>query len=101
MSTLTKYSAIPYTGPAPTNREPFVPKDGAAMDARGAELAGTLPGVEHEAGQDLPTLIVPRDWMSCSASAAFAVVVPSPTTRQSPTRMAATFLNPFMIRFSY
>src|ERR1044071_8160324 len=59
MSTLTKYSAIPYTGPAPTNREPYVPTDAAAMDARGAELAATLPNVEHESGQDLPTLIVP------------------------------------------
>jgi NADH-quinone oxidoreductase subunit C/D len=60
MSTLTKYSAIPYTGPAPTNREPYVPADAAAMDARGAELAATL-GVEQESGQDLPTLIVPRE----------------------------------------
>src|ERR1051325_6632411 len=60
MSTLTKYSAIPYTGPAPTNREPYVPTDAAAMDARGAELAATL-GVEQESGQDLPTLIVPRE----------------------------------------
>ncbi|HKS25519.1 MAG TPA: NADH dehydrogenase (quinone) subunit D [Thermoanaerobaculia bacterium] len=61
MSTLTKYSAIPYTGPAPTNREPYVPTDAAAMDARGAELAAALPNVEQETGQDLPTLIVPRE----------------------------------------
>src|ERR1051325_10292633 len=46
--------------PAPTNREPYVPTDAAAMDARGAELAATL-GVEQESGQDLPTLIVPRE----------------------------------------
>jgi NADH-quinone oxidoreductase subunit C/D len=61
MSTLTKYSAIPYTGPAPTNREPYVPAEAAAMDARGAELAATIPGVEQETGQDLPTFIVPRE----------------------------------------
>ena len=61
MSTLTKYSAVPYTGPAPTNREPYVPTEAAAMDARGAELAATLPNVEHETGQDLPTLIVPAE----------------------------------------
>ncbi len=60
MSTLTKYSAIPYTGPAPTNRKPYVPKDAAKMDARGEELARAL-GVEQEKGQDLPTLIVPRE----------------------------------------
>src|SRR5438128_5201221 len=60
MSTLTKYSAIPDTGPAPTNREPYVPTDAAAMDARGAELAAAL-SVEQEPGQDLPTLIVPRE----------------------------------------
>ena len=60
MSTLTKYSAIPYTGPAPTNRNPYVPVDAAKADARGAELSERL-GVEQEQGQDLPTLRVPKE----------------------------------------
>ncbi|MEK6371873.1 MAG: NADH dehydrogenase (quinone) subunit D [Acidobacteriota bacterium] len=60
MSTLTKFSAIPYTGPAPTNREPFVPANADAADARGAELAARL-GAEQETRQDLPTLIVEKD----------------------------------------
>ena len=56
MSTLTKLSATPYTGPAPTNREPFVPVNVQLMDARGAEIAVNAPrigwqrlrnGVEH------------------------------------------------------
>ena len=38
MSTLTKYSAIPYTGPAPTNRTPYVPADAEKFDARSGEL---------------------------------------------------------------
>ena len=59
MSTLTKFSAIPYTGPAPTNREPYVPANADAADARGGELAAML-GVEQETRQDLPTLIVPK-----------------------------------------
>src|SRR5205807_8621090 len=58
MSTLTKYSAIPYTGPAPTNRDPYVPADAAAHDARGEALAAQLENVEQERGQDLPTLVV-------------------------------------------
>jgi NADH-quinone oxidoreductase subunit C/D len=61
MSTLTKFSAIPYTGPAPTNREPYVPADAAAMDARGAELAASIPGLAQETGQDLPTFLVETD----------------------------------------
>jgi NADH-quinone oxidoreductase subunit C/D len=60
MSTLTKFSAIPYTGPAPTNRTPFVPANADAADARGQELAEKL-GVEQETRQDLPTLIVPKE----------------------------------------
>jgi len=60
MSTLTKFSAIPYTGPAPTNREPYVPVNADAADARGTELAAKL-GVEQETRQDLPTLIVPKE----------------------------------------
>jgi len=60
MSTLTRHSATPYTGPAPTNREPYVPADAAKMDARGAELAGPLR-VDQERGQDLPTFIVDKE----------------------------------------
>ena len=60
MSTLTRYSAIPYTGPAPTNREPYVPVEATKMDARGDELAGRLR-VEQERGQDLPTLLVEKE----------------------------------------
>jgi len=62
MSTLTKFSSIPYTGPAPTNRQPYVPVDAPAADARGAELKAELPeSVAQEAGQDLPTLVVPKE----------------------------------------
>jgi len=61
MSTLTKYSAIPYTGPAPTNREPYVPAGVEQLDARGAELAAQLGNVEQERGQDLPTFVVDKN----------------------------------------
>ena len=63
MSTLTKLSAIPYTGPAPTNRTPFVPAGVDLIDARGAEILAKLqhPGMTQETGQDLPTFIVERD----------------------------------------
>lgn len=60
MSTLTRFSAIPYTGPAPTNREPYKPVDAPKADARGAELAQAT-GTQQETGQDLPTLLVDRD----------------------------------------
>ena len=60
MSTLTKFSATPYTGPAPTNREPYVPADVGKMDARGAEIAGRLK-IEQERGQDLPTFVVGKE----------------------------------------
>ncbi|HEY8713664.1 MAG TPA: NADH-quinone oxidoreductase subunit C, partial [Thermoanaerobaculia bacterium] len=63
MSTLTKFSAIPYTGPAPTNRKPYVPIDAERMDARGAEIALKLnnPAMTQERGQDLPTFLVERE----------------------------------------
>jgi NADH/F420H2 dehydrogenase subunit C len=63
MSTLTRTSAIPYTGPAPTNRQPYIPVDAPKMDARGAEIAGKLQNaaMTQETGQDLPTFIVERD----------------------------------------
>ncbi len=62
MSTLTRFSAIPYTGPAPTNRKPYVPLDATQMDARGVEIAAKLnhPAMRQETGQDLPTFIVER-----------------------------------------
>ncbi|MEA2569024.1 MAG: NADH-quinone oxidoreductase subunit [Acidobacteriota bacterium] len=62
MSTLTKFSAIPYTGPAPTNRKPYVPADVAVHDARGAVLAEKLQqsAMQQETGQDLPTFIVDK-----------------------------------------
>jgi NADH-quinone oxidoreductase subunit C/D len=62
MSTLTKFSSIPYTGPAPTNRKPYVPADAEAMDARAKAIEPKIAsfGVVHEAGEDLPTFIVDR-----------------------------------------
>ena len=58
MSTLTKLSAIPYTGPAPTNRQPYVPAEAALTDARGAEIAAKIanPAMTQESGQDMATL---------------------------------------------
>ncbi len=63
MSTLTRYSAIPYTGPAPTNQTPYLPADADAMNTRGREIAAKLanPAVAQEDGQDLPTFIVPKE----------------------------------------
>jgi NADH-quinone oxidoreductase subunit C/D len=63
MSTLTKFSATPFTGPAPTNRVPYVPLEAAKADARGVEIAAKIaqPGAQQETGQDLPTFIVERD----------------------------------------
>jgi NADH-quinone oxidoreductase subunit C/D len=58
MSTLTKFSAIPYTGPAPTNRNPYIPAEAALTDARGAEIATKVTGLTQETGNDLPTFIV-------------------------------------------
>ncbi len=62
MSTLTKLSAIPYTGPAPTNREPYVPADAKLTDARGAEIAAKIanPAMTQETGQDMTTFLVER-----------------------------------------
>jgi NADH-quinone oxidoreductase subunit C/D len=63
VSTLTKFSAIPYTGPAPTNREPYIPAEAAAMDARGAAIASALqhPAMIQENGQDMASFIVDKD----------------------------------------
>jgi len=63
MSTLTRYSAVPYTGPAPTNRLPYVPANGEAIAKRQAELGAHIafPYVRPEDKQDLPTFIVERE----------------------------------------
>ena len=63
MSTLTKFSAIPYTGPAPTNREPYVPVGAAIADARGDVIAKLLqhPAMIQETGQDMASFIVDKD----------------------------------------
>ena len=63
MSTLTKFSPIPYTGPAPTNRKPYVPANVEAIDARAREIEAKIaaPYVRREEGQDLPTFIVDRE----------------------------------------
>ncbi|HUP64703.1 MAG TPA: NADH dehydrogenase (quinone) subunit D [Thermoanaerobaculia bacterium] len=63
MSTLTRYSSMPYTGPAPTNRLAYVPADTEAIakrqEAIGAKIASFQ--VTPETGQDLPTFIVARE----------------------------------------
>ena len=63
MSTLTKFSAIPYTGPAPTNREPYIPAGAAIADTRGEVIAKTLqhPAMIQETGQDMASFIVDKD----------------------------------------
>src|SRR5258708_7495300 len=63
MSTLTKFSAIPYTGPAPTNRNPYVPVGAAIADARGAVIAEALqhPGMTPETGQDMVSFLVGKE----------------------------------------
>ncbi len=63
MSTLMRSSAIPDTGPAPTNRTPFVLAAASRMDARGEEIAAKIahPGVAQQSGQDLPTFTVPKE----------------------------------------
>ena len=61
MSTLTRFSAIPYTGPAPTNRDPYVPAEAAKMDARGEELAAEIKTLSQQRGQDLPTFVVDKN----------------------------------------
>ena len=64
MSTLTRFSAIPYTGPAPTNRNPYVPVGAEIADARGEVIAAALhqhPGMTPELGQDMPSFIVEKE----------------------------------------
>ncbi|MGH9456119.1 MAG: NADH dehydrogenase (quinone) subunit D [Thermoanaerobaculia bacterium] len=63
MSTQTRDSSLPYTGPAPTNRLPYIPRDAAVRDDRAAELQARIgsPHIEHVPGQDLPTFRVRRE----------------------------------------
>jgi NADH-quinone oxidoreductase subunit C/D len=62
MSTLTRFSSIPYTGPAPTNRQSYVPADVEKIDARQAEIGARIaaPHVVGVNGQDMPTFLVER-----------------------------------------
>ncbi|HVR44326.1 MAG TPA: NADH dehydrogenase (quinone) subunit D [Thermoanaerobaculia bacterium] len=63
MSTLTRTSSLPYTGPAPTNRIAYVPagaeRIGERQDAIGAKIAS--PGVTPQPGQDMPTFVIERE----------------------------------------
>jgi len=63
MSTLIRQSATPYTGPAPTNRTPYIPTNLEAIHARqdviGARIAA--PHVSLERDADLPTFLVERE----------------------------------------
>jgi NADH-quinone oxidoreductase subunit C/D len=63
MSTLSRFSSIPYTGPAPTNREPYQPANAEKISARQQSIGTRIasPAVTPEPGQDLPTFIVARD----------------------------------------
>jgi len=63
MSTLTRHSPIPYTGPAPTNRKPYIPENVDTIDARGEAIAAkiNLPYAVQRKGQDIPTFEVDRE----------------------------------------
>ncbi|MHB0971728.1 MAG: NADH dehydrogenase (quinone) subunit D [Thermoanaerobaculia bacterium] len=61
MSTLTRYSSIPYTGPAPTNATPYVPSGVEAIDEKARKIAERIPDVTHEPGRDIPTFVVERE----------------------------------------
>jgi NADH-quinone oxidoreductase subunit C/D len=63
MSTLTRFSSIAYTGPAPTNREGYRPVEAETMDRRREEIAALIDtsALTAEPGQDLPTFIVERE----------------------------------------
>lgn len=60
MSTLTRHSSLPFTGPAPTNRAPFVPTDAVAVAARQEVIRDRLAPLEliPESGQDMPSFLV-------------------------------------------
>lgn len=63
MSTLTRSSSLPYTGPAPTNRLPYVPKNAEAIDARAEAIAAKIGGgkLTPIPGHDAPTFSVARE----------------------------------------
>lgn len=63
MSTLTRQSPTPWTGPAPTNRNHYVPIHLESIEARAAEIGATLasPYITHKPGEDLPTFVVERE----------------------------------------
>lgn len=63
MSTLTRQSPTPWTGPAPTNRNLYVPVHLDSIEARAAEIGATLasPHITHKPGEDLPTFVVERE----------------------------------------
>lgn len=62
MSTMTRFSSVPYTGPAPTNASPYIPAGVDAIDQRAQQIEAKIsaPGVTLEPGQDMPTLLVER-----------------------------------------
>ncbi|HEU5161739.1 MAG TPA: NADH dehydrogenase (quinone) subunit D [Thermoanaerobaculia bacterium] len=62
MSTLTRFSSLPYTGPAPTNRLPYVPADVDAVNARAEAIAAKIGGgrLATIPGHDAPTFGVER-----------------------------------------
>jgi len=63
MSTLTRFSSIPYTGPAPTNRLPYVPANAAAIEARQQAITARFaaPWIAAIPGEDMPTFLVERE----------------------------------------
>ncbi len=63
MSTMTRFSSVPYTGPAPTNRDPYIPAGLEEIDARAAQIESKISahGIVREPNQDMPTFLVERD----------------------------------------
>ncbi|MDX1582331.1 MAG: NADH-quinone oxidoreductase subunit C, partial [Thermoanaerobaculia bacterium] len=63
MSTMTRFSSVPYTGPAPTNIEPYVPRNVDAINARAEEIETKIsaPWITRQPDQDMPTFQVERE----------------------------------------
>jgi NADH-quinone oxidoreductase subunit C/D len=63
MSTLLRESSVPYTGPAPTNRNPYVPANVEVYDARSTQIGAKIgsPHMTQRTGEDLPTFMVERE----------------------------------------
>ena len=63
MSTMTRFSSVPYTGPAPTNRNPYIPAGVDAINERASQIEALVaaPGITREPNQDMPTFLVERD----------------------------------------